>query len=362
MIPVEFYKTNLDAYNQRHLYRRYVRQRTDQDEKFLFFISDTDPNSPSGRYSSANRGLFDWLDDIILPLEIIQSVRNKKCSIIIDDSIEGFETEWVHPSICNFLNRNQISGEQVYYVTGNTGFDSVTEYNVIRDHFVVEVANQYWNKMYTNTVSQISQQRASQDWLFEFICLQQRPRDFRVTLRNKLRNLYTTQTSVCTMKTGNPGEYIYDSDWIESNPLDSKSQNVYEWWEIEPNNFACSKFAVVSECSYRGLDKKFVTEKTLKNLLFPQPFVLCGYQHQVQDLRNIGFNFYDNIVDHSYDAQDDTTRMDSMIKELDRLINEQVLLDECLEVVNHNKQIANLYKPYKTALERIYYDTDNLSI
>jgi len=38
------------------------------------------------------------------------------------------------------------------------------------------------------------------------------------------------------------------------------------------------------------------------------------------------------------------------------------LLDECLEVVNHNKQIANLYKPYKTALERIYYDTDNLSI
>ena len=171
MIPAEFYKTKLDAYSQRYLYRQYVRQRTAQDEKFVFFIATTDRDAPPGRYVNSNKGLFNWLDDIILPLEIIQSVHNKKCSIIIDDSIEGFETEWVHPGICNFLNRNQISGEQVYYVTGNTGFNSVTEYNVIKDHFVVEVANQYWDKMHTDTVSQISQQRASQDWLFEFICL-----------------------------------------------------------------------------------------------------------------------------------------------------------------------------------------------
>jgi len=354
MIPAEFFKTTLDAYDQEYIYHQYVRQRTDQDEKFVFFITNTQPNTPPGRYLNPNKGLFNWLDDVILPLEIIQSVRNKTCSIIIDDSIEGFETEWVHPSICNFLNINGISGEQVYYITANTGFNSVIEYNVIKDHFIVEVANQYWNKIHTNTVSQISQQRASQDWLYEFICLQQRPRDFRVTLRNKLRNSYTTQTSVCTMKTGGPGEYIYDSDWIENNPLDSKSQNVYEWWEIEPNNFARSKFAVVSECSYQGLDKKLVTEKTLKNLLFPQPFVLCGYQNQVQELRNIGFNFYDNIVDHSYDTHDDSIRMDSMLKELDRLINKQVLLDEeCLKVANHNKKVASLYTPYKTALERI---------
>ena len=37
MIPAEFYKTKLDAYSQRYLYRQYVRQRTAQDEKFVFY-------------------------------------------------------------------------------------------------------------------------------------------------------------------------------------------------------------------------------------------------------------------------------------------------------------------------------------
>ena len=78
----------------------------------------------------------------------------------------------------------------------------------------------------------------------------------------------------------------------------------------------------MSETEYYGDDKRLITEKVIKNLIYPQPFVFCGSRGQVAYLQSLGFKVYDDMINHSYDLLPDDKRMDKMIEELDRIIKE----------------------------------------
>ena len=132
MIPVEFYKTELKNYDRTYLYRNYVRQRTEDDEKFLYLITDTTPVTSTGRYKNPDKSLFEWLDDVVLPEGIIDAVYDGRCCVVIDDTIEGFETKYVNPSILNFIKLNDLPTEAVYYLTSNIA-SQPTSYNTISE-------------------------------------------------------------------------------------------------------------------------------------------------------------------------------------------------------------------------------------
>ena len=82
-----------------------------------------------------------------------------------------------------------------------------------------------------------------------------------------------------------------------------------------------------------------MTEKAIKNLIYPQPFVLCGYQNQIEDLRQMGFQLYDDLVDHTYNTLPDKQRMDGLINELDRLT--QLEPSDYTEQALHNRNIVS---------------------
>lgn len=69
-------------------------------------------------------------------------------------------------------------------------------------------------------------------------------------------------------------------------------------------------------------DRIFFTEKTAKAFLMNQIPLMIAAPGMVQVLRELGFDMFDDIVDHSYDKEDNVyKRCDLVFNELKRLVN-----------------------------------------
>jgi hypothetical protein len=69
-------------------------------------------------------------------------------------------------------------------------------------------------------------------------------------------------------------------------------------------------------------DRLFFTEKTAKAFLMLQLPIFVAAPGYVNELRNLGFDLFDDIIDHSYDKEDFINkRCDMVFDELKRLIN-----------------------------------------
>jgi len=65
------------------------------------------------------------------------------------------------------------------------------------------------------------------------------------------------------------------------------------------------------------------TEKTWKPIYAKQFFMQFNRPHAVEHLRRLGYDVFDDIIDHSYDlAEDYYTRLDLLVKEVDRLLSD----------------------------------------
>lgn len=64
-----------------------------------------------------------------------------------------------------------------------------------------------------------------------------------------------------------------------------------------------SKISIVVETYFNENRSIAYSEKIFRQLQMPRPFVLFCGQHAVSHLRNLGFDVYDDLVDHSYDAE-----------------------------------------------------------
>jgi hypothetical protein len=63
-----------------------------------------------------------------------------------------------------------------------------------------------------------------------------------------------------------------------------------------------SKFSIVLETVFHCNEVITFSEKIFRCLKLPRPWVLFAMQGAVQELRNMGFDVLDDIVDHSYDT------------------------------------------------------------
>lgn len=62
-----------------------------------------------------------------------------------------------------------------------------------------------------------------------------------------------------------------------------------------------SKFSIILETWFHGNHCVTYSEKTMRCLQLPRPWLLFSTQHAVDQLRTWGFDVMDDIVDHSYD-------------------------------------------------------------
>jgi len=76
---------------------------------------------------------------------------------------------------------------------------------------------------------------------------------------------------------------------------------------------------IVTETRSRNINAR-LTEKTFKPIVAGQFFIIIGSKGIVDYVRLLGFDVFDDIIDHSYDTiVDDRLRIKTVIEEIDRL-------------------------------------------
>lgn len=83
--------------------------------------------------------------------------------------------------------------------------------------------------------------------------------------------------------------------------------------------YAESYFSVVAETHFDS-NSVFQSEKIFKPIMMLQPFVAFGEPGTIREMKNLGYDVFEDFINHSYDTHEDPYhRLDSLVREVDRL-------------------------------------------
>lgn len=106
-------------------------------------------------------------------------------------------------------------------------------------------------------------------------------------------------------------------------------------WQV----YQHSLYSIVTETNFENYF--FFSEKTAKPLYAGRPFVFFGAQGQLQDLKRLGFETFDGIIDESYDLVDDNSvRFEKAFEQVRWLFdqNHAQLYKKMQPVLEHNQR------------------------
>jgi hypothetical protein len=98
-------------------------------------------------------------------------------------------------------------------------------------------------------------------------------------------------------------------------------------------------FSIVSETSP---DQSFFTEKTAKVLIARRLFVIVGARHSLRNLKTLGFQTFDTVLDEAYDDEvDDHLRWQKAWLQIQNLCSQDpaIVYQKILPVLEHNQQL-----------------------
>ena len=122
-----------------------------------------------------------------------------------------------------------------------------------------------------------------------------------------------------------------------SNVIDTLEQSIID-----------SKISIVIETYFDENRAVAYSEKIFRQLQMPRPFVLFCAQHAVSHLRKLGFDVYDDFVDHSYDSEPfEITRQVQILDVVDHFKNvvyTQSMLSDFKRRAEHNQEVLDHLK------------------
>ena len=129
---------------------------------------------------------------------------------------------------------------------------------------------------------------------------------------------------------------------FRADELSSQEHNLYANTVVE--HFEDSYLNVVLE-THLDADQSggvFLTEKTFKPIKHCQLFMIFGARGSIAQLRNMGYDTFDHVIDHSYDViENNTERWDQACKEFERLMRTDLhsIYIGCKSALEHNQQL-----------------------
>jgi hypothetical protein len=123
-----------------------------------------------------------------------------------------------------------------------------------------------------------------------------------------------------------------------------------------------SWYSIVTETN--GHDSDFLTEKTAKPLLLKRLFIMLGSQGLLAKLKSCGFETFHDVVDESYDQEENAVKRWEMafeqIKQLSKA-NHYLIYKKILPILNHNQnQLLNYRKNFQETANFISNYVENL--
>jgi len=144
---------------------------------------------------------------------------------------------------------------------------------------------------------------------YDFFYLNKYPRSHRAKLFKKIESASLLNNSLYSFLSENKKlNPEYELPWVDVNnyPRYGMDQDIYEL----PYNH--SAYNIVSETHDSG--ETFITEKIWKPILMQQIFVVHSKQHYLKDLRELGFQTFNNTFDESYDVEENASgRIDKIV-------------------------------------------------
>jgi hypothetical protein len=174
------------------------------------------------------------------------------------------------------------------------------------------------------------------DKKFDFFYLNKTSRPHRKKLFDKLYNNGILENSLYSYTARNITlDRKYDLPWAPM-PYPDKGldQDIYEI----PYNL--SAYNIISETSID--DEQFITEKLWKPIIAEQIFVVHGKPFYLKELRELGFQTFDGIIDESYDLETDTDKRIDKIFELCKWLKTQdwrMLYAQTESIRKHNARL-----------------------
>lgn len=183
----------------------------------------------------------------------------------------------------------------------------------------------------------------------KFLCLMRRPSVSRAKLGSQLlKSIDSIRLSFGCMSQGSElGEFKSYFDQELPILIDGTTDRFANTLEHNQNNpvFRQSMFNIVVESGDQSgpatWKSQFVTEKTFKAFGLRQIPIWFGVPNLVQTIRTLGFDMFDDIIDHSYDSIDnEERRMEAVVSQCVHL-DQQFTLTQCVELKTQLAQRLN---------------------
>lgn len=292
--------------------------------------------------------LFENLDKILIPNNVINDIFNHKCKIMLINVFEGWQNFYWLTAI-NFLkNKFGIADYSIIIVNGNASefFECKNHiyYNHWERHFFYDLEN------YKN-----AQLKYKKNKKYKFICLNRRPQPYRAALTTLLENLEKNGILTFNTEVDNDNGVFYNNRLknfqihypriykkfkkinLESrlpkrfgDGINAQLENPTR--DRSPCKFYDSYLHVVPETYHINENGQiFFSEKIFKPIVYFQPFVLVSQTHSLKTFRSLGYKTFGNWIDESYD-----------------------------DIVNNEERLIAVYKIIKNFVNKSDKELDNI--
>lgn len=302
-------------------------------------------------YNPKVKSLFSHLNS-----KYITDLRNGNALLMLDQSFEGYQTNWLWDWFHQECIEYQISPKSIIYVTGNMivndVYDDWVNKNGIEDkikvigypHFEIDVAMNALNRTIVGNLPQlpnfedhINYKTEKKDYIKTFSCLNKRIRPHRVWFYNYLFHSGLLDKGLISMNEFNKHSYNWEGKEIKKETLDEICSVLPLRVYGKPNdelddNFYINRFnpeicldtyvSVVSEAHCGDTDQTmFLSEKIFKPIATNHPFMVMGNKNSLKKMREIGYRTFDQYIDQSYDDLPTHERLEYIIESLKKLEN-----------------------------------------
>jgi hypothetical protein len=318
-------------------------------------------------YNPRVKSLFSYLNE-----KYLRDLQNGNALLLLDQSLEGYQTPWLFNWFHEECNNYKISPKQIVYVTGNMIVDEVYEKwandNNINErmlvigypHFELDMGMSCNNLSRTEKSlptfnDHIQYKLFNSETLKTYACLNKRIRPHRVWFYRYLYYSGLLNKGLVSMNEFQKHPYNWEGKHITDKEIEEISKILPLRVYGKPNNelddsFYINRFndqicldtflTVISEAHSADTDQTmFISEKTFKVIACRHPFIIMGNKNSMDKMKSLGYKTFDGFIDESYDNLPTHERMERIIesiKKIDKLKNKIKWFRSLEEVIEHN--------------------------
>ena len=285
------------------------------------------------------KGGFGVLENTFIPEHVYYAIRQKLGYFLITTPMESFLDDYMLGQIHTYFKLHNIPLSQVIYLTNSINCKEVYE-SFCERHNVTEFINCEYIGTWINLIVPDCQKPSLQKpyiagpKLKTFLKFNRRYREQRflfllevykrdllddfyisfakdepenqisfINYAKRMRNHYQMNiTDEMINELNEKLPLVLDTPDLSVFPVEKNIDDTYKFYEN-------SLVHIIAETNFFG-NIMHLTEKTLKPIMYKQPFIVLGPKDSLKYIRNMGFKTFNDIWDESYDTiVDDMERM-----------------------------------------------------